>query len=391
MNIIVLTSAMIDEEFNQYSKIARIKPNPSNQNFYSKLIKALSYRNNVSVVSLRPFVKGALSDQYLDGRVGVDGTVHYYYPYVEAGRLYKMFKQEKEILRTINQIVNEQHYDNFVVIVDVLRYILLKVAHSIRKKYRMPIVGVVTDNAANLSNVKKSYVSSIKIKSANLDGYIALSQDLNKVYNAQSKPSYIMEGLVEDVETMQPLTIGDYFFFGGALYERYGVKHLVDAFHKSSSTHNLVIAGHGDLTNYIENIAKKDKRILFLSQVEKQVMYGLEQNALANINPRPFSVKLDKESVPSKLLEYFASGAPTITTMHTKLHETFADNAIWLISDTENGLLKVIDSFDDNDYKELKKSASSGRLKVYELYGLKNQGEGLTNYLTDLTSSPLID
>ena len=66
MNIVVLTSSMADADFNEFAKSARIKPNPSNQNFYNKLIKALSFYNNVSVLSLRPFVKGMFDDDYLD-------------------------------------------------------------------------------------------------------------------------------------------------------------------------------------------------------------------------------------------------------------------------------------------------------------------------------------
>lgn len=391
MNIIVLTSAMIDDEFNQYAKIAKVKPNPSNQNFYSKLIKALSYYNNVSVLSLRPLTKGALQDQYLDSRVGVDGTIHYYYPHVESSKMYKLFKQEKEIVQIVDEIVSQQHYDRFIIVVDILRYSLLKAAKRIKAKYNMPIVGVVTDNAANLSNTKTSYVRAVKINAANLDGYIALSEDLNKNYNASGRPHYILEGLVDDVEVSQRLTIDDYYFFGGALYERYGVRRLVDAFHKSSSQYKLVIAGHGDLANYIDSVSKKDNRILYVAMVDKKTMYGLEQNAIANINPRPYSIKLDKESVPSKLLEYFASGTPTITTMHTKLHEIFNENAIWLMNDTESAFVRIFNTFNEYDYKELKKSASTARLKVYELYGLKNQGEGITHFLSDLVSTPSID
>ena len=387
MNIIVLSSAMIDEEFNQYTTIARIKPNPSNQNFYSKLIKALAYNNNVSVLSLRPFVKGSLLDTYLDARVAVDGMVHYYYPFQKITKLYKLFRQEKEILRVVDNIVQEQHYDNFVVVVDTLRYSLLKVAHKLRKKYGCKIIGVLTDNPQNLSGIRSSYVKSIKNNANNFDGYLALSEGLNKFFNLKKKPYYVFEGLVDDIEPVARLTIQNYFFFGGALYERYGVKRLVDAFHHSNSHYKLVIGGHGELVNYIENVARKDQRILFIGQVNKKELYGLEQNAYVNFNPRPYTIKLDKESVPSKLLEYFASGTPTITTMHTALHEKFYEDAIWLMDDSEHSFVKTIETIDDYDYKELKKSASTARLKVYEFYGLKNQGDAITHFLYDVTSS----
>ncbi len=383
MNVIVLTSAMIDDDFNQYAKIAKVKPNPSNQNFYSKLIKALSYYNHVSVLSLRPFVKGSLMDEYLETKVAVEGTVHYYYPYIKDGLTFKLFKKQSVILESIRQLIEDQHYEEFVVVVDTLRFSLLKVATKLKKLYKCKVVGVLTDNPANLSGVKNSYIRAIKSNSNNFDGYIALTEQLNKIFNPKKKPYYLMGGLVEDVEPMKGLLIQDYLFFGGALYERYGVKRLVDGFHRSSSHYKLVIAGHGDLTHYIENMARKDNRILFIGQLPKREMYRLEQNAHFNINPRPYSFKLDKESVPSKLLEYFASGTPTITTLHTTLKFEFPEEAIWLNEDTEAGFEKAIDQLDRHDYQELKKYASTARLKVFELYGLKNQGEGITMFFNE--------
>ena len=51
MNILVFSSAMRENDFSLYQEEAKIKPNPSNQNFYYKLIKTLAINNTVSVVS----------------------------------------------------------------------------------------------------------------------------------------------------------------------------------------------------------------------------------------------------------------------------------------------------------------------------------------------------
>lgn len=387
MNLIVLTSSMIDEEFNSFASKARIKPNPSNQNFYSKLIKALTTNNNVSVVSLRPLVKGMFDENFLNESESSDGTTRYYYPYIKATSSFKMLHQVDEIVSTVDKIVNEQHYSKFTLVVDTLRYSLVKAANKIAKKYNATVIGVVTDNPANISSASSSYIRSIRSHTSNYDGYILLSEGLNRVFNTMNKPYYILEGLVEDFEPVKKLPIGDYLFFGGALSERFGVKRLIDAFHKSSSPYKLVIAGDGELRRYIFDMTEKDRRILYLSMLDKNTLYGLEQNALVNINPRPYSYRMDRESVPSKLLEYFASGAPTMSTMHTKLHEIFTIDAIWVEDDSEKGLEKAIESISEYDYKELKKQATSARLKVYELYGLRNQGEGMTHFIESINSS----
>ena len=387
MNLLILTSAMVDEEFNAFALKARTKPNPSNQNFYSKLIKALSNNNNVSVISLRPFAKGMFEENYLEERKSNDGSVRYYYPFIKSGKVYKALHQEDEIMKVCDSAILDRNYSRFTIVVDTLRYSLLKVAKKLKQKYQMPVIGVVTDNPSNLSNTSSSYSRKIKKLASGLDGYIVLSDGLNRVMNPKNKPAYTLEGLVEDFEPIHKLPLGDYIFFAGSLYERYGVKRLIDAFHKSSSPYKLVLAGDGELRKYIFDMSEKDRRILYLSMLDKKTLYGLEQNAIMNINPRPYTYRMDRESVPSKLLEYFASGAPTMSTRHSALKEKFVNDAIWIEDDSEKGLERAIESIDDYDYKELKKQATSARLKVYELYGLRSQGEGMTHFIESVNSS----
>lgn len=389
MNIVVLTSSMADADFNEFAKSARIKPNPSNQNFYNKLIKALSFYNNVSVLSLRPFVKGMFDDDYLDSRDGNDGTIKYYYPYIKASKSFKVSKQTEEILGTFERLIVEQGYKSFVLVVDTLRYSLLKATKEIVKKYGCKVIGVVTDNPSNISGARPSYIASIKRLTNNFDGYISLTESLNRVINIKKKPSIVTEGLVEDIEESPKLPIGEYLFFGGALSDRFGVRRMLDAFHKSNSKYKLVIAGSGELTKYIYDLSDKDRRILFLGLLDKSTLYMLEQHAVMNINPRPYDWRMDRESVPSKLLEYFASGAPVMSTKHSKTQEIFYNSAIWLEDDSEKGLQRAIESLDHQDFVELKKRAINARLRVYELYGLRSQGESFTHFIASINSSSI--
>lgn len=386
MNIVIFTSAMVDKEFAKYQEEANIKPNPSNQNFYSKLIRALSFKNTVSVVSHRPFVKGMFDDNRLQRKETSDGLVKYFYTQLESSRSYKMFDEINEIIDAGEKAVKNFLNNNFVVIVDVLRINLVKAAIKFAHIHNVKIIGMLTDNPANLSNVRHSYIRNVFKNASRLDGYLSLSNGLLRVYKVSNKPNYVFEGLVDEVGPIRKQPIGNYYFFGGSLYERYGVKKLINAFIDSNVPEKLVIAGNGPLREYIFQNNEKNSRILYLSQLPKEKIYGLEQNAIANINPRPFSKKLDEESVPSKLLEYFASGVPTISTIHTKLYEIFKNDAFWIEDDSQEGIRKALNKFATEDYEELKKRAITARVKVYEIYGVKNQGERITYFLTILNS-----
>ena len=387
MNIILFTSAMVDSEFAKYQEEANIKPNPSNQNFYSKLIKALSFKNNVSVVSHRPFVKGMFDDDILERKQTSDGLVKYYYTKMELTRSYKMFDEVDEIAFCGERALQDLNSEKFIIIVDVLRVNLVKGAIKFARKYNAKIIGVLTDNPANLSNIKHSYVKMVYRNAMRLDGFLTLSNGLLRAYKVSQKPNYVFEGLVDEEEPMKKMPIGNYYFFGGSLYERYGVKRLINAFIDSDIPEKLVIAGNGPLREYIFQNTEKNSKILYLSQLPKHKIYGLEQNAIANINPRPFSRRLDEESVPSKLLEYLASGVPTISTIHSRLFDIFQEEAFWIKDDTTDGIKQALNEFSRQNRAELRKKATTARVKVYEIFGVKNQGERITQFLTNVFNS----
>lgn len=387
MNILVFTSAMIENEFTSYQNNAVIKPNPSNQNFYAKLIKALSVNNKVVVVSHRPFIEGMFEDKELPRYESSSNGIKYFYTKVQYSKRYKLFEEEKEIIKVANEASKEFADNKFLVITDTLRVNLLKAAIRFSKRKNVVAVGMLTDNPANLSNTSNRFVRVIKNNVPKLDGYLSLSNGLLKAFHVQSKPNYIFEGLVDEIIQTKKPAVGNYYFFGGALYERYGIKNLINGFLNANVKGKLVIAGTGPLRQYIFDNLEKNSRVLYLSQLPKEEIYALEQNAIANINPRPFDRKLDEESVPSKLIEYLASGAPIISTIHGKLSEIFHNEIYWISDDSQEGITKAFEEFEKEDQKELKKMALNARTKVIELYGVRPQGERISYFLDSLNSS----
>lgn len=385
MNVLVFSSAMVDPDFSDYQTNAKIKPNPSNQNFYSKLIKCLSLKNNVSVISLRPFRKGMFKENYLDDEVNTSGPTTFYYTHVEGGKIYKLLRETNEIVRTAVSAVENFHSNNFIIVTDTLRINLLRAAKRVGKMYGVKVVGMITDNPENLSYTNHAYTRKIKKLVSSLDGYLSLTSGLVDVFNSD-KPSYVFEGLAADENPFRKDPIYDYYFFGGSLYERYGVKTLIDAFHESNIKSKLVIAGSGPLAKYIEQVSLSDYRILYLTQLPKERVIAYEKNAIANINPRPINKKLDSESVPSKLIEYLSVGVPVISTKFEKLYGTFKDDVIWIEGNDVESLKTALEAFDKADKEIANKKASSARLKVFEFYGLNVQSESITHFLTSINS-----
>ena len=386
MNVLVFSSAMRESDFALYQDEARIKPNPSNQNFYYKLIKALAINNNVSVVSHRPLAKGMFKRNILESNTVTDGKIKFYYTNNKAGKLFKLFNEARTIEKTAKEAIEDFLSNDFIIVADTLRLNLLKAAKKTASQYGVKIVGMLTDNPLNLSS-GSSFIKNNLIKQAqDLDGYLSLTNGLLSIYDVNA-PSYVFEGLVCEEKEGYKDPIFNYFYFAGSLYERYGVKTLVDAFHKSNTKLKLVIAGSGPLAEYIEQLAHEDYRILYLSQLSKEKNIAYMRNSVANINPRPLDAKLDNESVPSKLLEYLSIGTPVISTKYPKLYSTFKDDVAWIDGNEIDSMLIALQSYDVSKQEEYLKKAATARRKVFEFYGLNVQAESIDHFLAEVNSS----
>lgn len=386
MNILLFTSAMRDEDFAEYQESAKVKVNPSNQNFYSKLIKTLAINNSVSVISHRPLTKSTFGKKVLEKGSIFEKNVKFYYTFETTNSFFKVLKEKDSICETAKQAIDDFISNDFIIIVDPLRLNLVRAAKKIAKKYRVKIVGMLTDNPLNLSSGNDFLHKHLIKEVSTFDGYLSLTQGLVNVFNS-NVPSYIFEGLVTEEEEDKKDPIFNYFYFGGSLYEKYGVKTLVDAFHESSVNKKLVVAGSGPLQKYIENLAQIDYRILFISQISKSKAFSYMRNSLANINPRPLDKKLDSESVPSKLLEYLSVGIPTISTKYEKFYGAFKEDVTWIEGNDKESLISALENFDVPKEEEYIKKAITARRKVFEFYGLEVQAESINYFLTTISSS----
>ena len=148
----------------------------------------------------------------------------------------------------------------------------------------------------------------------------------------------------------------------------------------------LVIAGTGPLDKYIEQMAESDYRILYLSQLSKDKNVAYLRNSIANINPRPLNPKLDKESVPSKLLEYLSIGTPVISTKYPKLYGLFKDDVTWIDGNDVESMRMALESYNVDHQEQYLKKAATARRKVFEFYGLNVQAESIDHFLAEVNS-----
>lgn len=334
MKILYLTTARHPKDYTNFLTQNKLAPNPSNQNFHTKFIDLLSSKFQVRVISARAmekefFVKEARNDIY-------------YYP----GFINNILTRRYSLVPPT--VIEAKKFAPEVIFVDVLNVTLLTLAQKIRKNFPVKIIGIITDNPFNITGVKKKYGDNVLKHSKICDGYLALTSGLLQLFNASEKPHLIIPGFINGKANNEEVR-EDYAFFAGALYERYGVKNLIDAFKDGKNPLKLTVAGHGPLAedlrqNYHPNIE-------YIGHVTPEVAFHLAQKAKIVINPRPLDPQIDLYSVPSKVLDYINSETVTISTINKEIKKLVGNTICW-INDNETETIKkaIRDVVKDYDF-----------------------------------------
>ena len=149
-----------------------------------------------------------------------------------------------------------------------------------------------------------------------VDSYVLLTEYMKEHLPVGDKPYRVAEGIIEKFPALpEPAAAGKekYVVYTGKLFERFGVKALIDAFLTlENPDYRLVLCGKGDCEAYARSAQAKDERIMFLGQVSPEEALSWQSRASALINPRNVVEEYTRYSFPSKNIEYLLSGKPVV-------------------------------------------------------------------------------
>lgn len=369
--MIYLTNAVSQTMFVDYLKKWRVSPNLSNQNFHNKLIKAISTTCEVYVISVRSINKN-FEESKLPQLIEDEYRICWRYPKVSSSRVAKVFCLQSRINKVLPEIDSKD-----VVFVDTLNLSLLNAAIKIRKKYHVRIFGICTDNPNNISYTSEYYKNKLIKLGQSLDGYIVLTEAINKLYNIHSKPFIQIDGVSEEYEdNLKPLIDGDYIYFGGSLMPLYGVYNLIEAYKELNLKDiKLVLCGHHVNKEKLDKAIANNKYIVYLGPVSYEENLNLVKHSLFSINPRPINNKIDEYSIPSKTLECLSLGTLNITVENKLLKEHYNDCIIWAKSSEPVDLKIAIKKALDLSKEEKEKITKLGKQKVMERTSLEAVGQ----------------
>ena len=374
MKIIYVTTTIDADDYKSYVSLWSKKPNPSNQNFHNKVIRSLAINNELEVISIRPFSRKLVSIKSLPKVDKVTGNIKWHYLPIKGNKFNRFIKIKKDGVKALKK----SELAGSIILADTININCMNVATRLGKIGKVPVIGICTDSPSNITGTLKSYTKFLLKKATKLDGYITLTEELNTLFNDRNKPHIVIEGIVEN-NPKKDKNNGEipYFFFGGSLLPRYGINELIDGFSMLNRNDvKLIIAGHSG------SIKFDNPNIEFVGTLDNKDVLAYESNALANINPRPYSEDLDRFSIPSKTLEYLSSGVPTISVRNSKLNKYFKDEIIWINNSSKEEIKESLEHVLNMSEEERNSLGIKAKEKVLELYSLDQFNHKVTNFIS---------
>lgn len=180
---------------------------------------------------------------------------------------------------------------------------------------------------------------------AQVDSYMLLTKYMADKMEVGNRPYIVVEAIIDEMPEQlgNGHPRGKVIAYAGKLVESFGVKRLVEAFEMISDPEaQLHICGGGELRSYIEEMAKKDARIIYHGQVSAEKAREILMNADVLVNPRLNDDEYTKYSFPSKNIEYLMTGNAVVAYMLDGMPDEYSKILLYPCNQTLEALAECI-------------------------------------------------
>ncbi len=356
--------------------------NPSHQLYFSRFILSLSKSTPIQIISLPPIhkTKKFVWNKELIHRDNQQIYLQFAHPNHRFLRaLWLTWSTHRYI-----QSLLKSNADSIDLFIDGNSSLAGHIAKRYRRVNRVRTIGIFTDSPHQLSGIGKSKAKRWIALHQHHHAYIGITEKLLAMYNPKQKPQLLLPGIVEP-ETGAKKHPRPYVFFSGALYSRYGIDTLIKGFLQLKDQNlDLLVSGFGPETSMIEHITRQHRQIKFLGLLSPLQARKYQAGAYVNINPRPLDKDLDDVAIPSKVLDYITSGAPTLTTRHPFFETNFGQELQWIENASEDGIRVSLEQFLKLDYSLVQSKAIKAKSIAIEKFGIEVTGQRLWNWINSL-------
>jgi len=213
---------------------------------------------------------------------------------------------------------------------------------------------------------------------------------------APGRPMLVVEGGVEfnEKESIEDGASGyalaspadeKTILYSGALNSINGIDLLLTAFRILDDARcRLHIFGRGPMESLVREASRQDPRIIYGGVVSNEEIRSRQAKATCLINPRPSHHKITHYTFPSKLMEYLASGRPTITTALPGIPEEYYPFVYLIHNETPEGVAQVMEDVLSKAPEKLDEFGQRGRMFVFEKKNWEHQAERIYAFMSNL-------
>ena len=265
----------------------------------------------------------------------------------------KYFSVKREIYKWLEANKNKQTQ----IIVYSVHTPFLKPVIDAKKKYKNLSVTLIVPDLPNFMSENNNYVYRF-LKSIDnyildrflkkVDSFVLLSEHMAKPLRVLNRKWVLVEGIFQNEDSINMKKISTKIksiIYTGAITKKDGIFTLIKAFKKiKDPNYRLCLRGSGSILPEVLKLIKEDLRIKWIDKLSRSDLIKLQRNATVLINPMPTEEESSKYFFPSKMMDYLASGTPTITTKLGGIPKEYYKYCFCLEKDDANTIRnKIID------------------------------------------------
>lgn len=399
MNFLYLSTLCSESKFKLIFEKSEVKPQQQAQKFHRLLSGGLcEYAKSMCYLSRPPINKTTNKNINLVSIEKISENQEYHYLKVANNPLVKHISLFFSGLFNTFKWNFKFKKEERVIFCDILNLSISISALIVSKLCRVKSVAIITDlpNYMNYTKQKNSAFFNLYTKLyrglcnyflKRYDYYLILTEQMSELVNPKNKPYIVIEGMVDVKMNKMPNELEDKYeekviIYAGALYEKYGVKSLIEAFIElKEKDARLWLFGDGDLVNEINTYQEKDSRIKYFGVVPNEHVVREQLKATLLVNPRPSIEEFTKYSFPSKNMEYMASGTAVLTTPLQGMPQEYNDYVYLFEDETVDGMIKTLNTVLSKDKKELHHKGISAKEFVLREKNNMAQAEKILNMI----------
>ncbi len=327
-----------------------------NQKFHHLLLTGLrsATEDEIDVISYYPADRvGEKTRSYEEE---IEDGIRYFYPKLLDAPVIHHISKFIGTYRSIRKI----YCKGAVIVCNIMNFDECRAALFFRLFHKVKVCAIVADVPGLTSGAGKNRDAKWKRmltqcaapfnRAANnkYDGYLFLTEAMDKVVNTKHKPFVVVEGIADSKMMVVDNSLTNKnskktILYAGGLHREYGIQLLVEAFRRINNPDvELHIYGKGNYVPELEKIASEDTRIKYFGTRSNQEIVAEQVKAHILVNPRPTNEEFVKYSFPSKIMECMASGTPLLTTKLPGIPEDYYSHIYFIDDETVDGVFESL-------------------------------------------------